>query len=43
MPWALFGRMDDVELKAIYRYLLSLKPVSNHIKQVVFAPGEEMK
>lgn len=43
MPWALFARMDDVELKAIYRYLHSIKPVENHIKQIVFAPGEEMK
>jgi mono/diheme cytochrome c family protein len=43
MPWALFARMDDVELKALYRYLRSIKPVSNKIDQIVYAPGEEMK
>ncbi len=28
MPWNAFGRMTDVELKAIYKYLKSLKPVN---------------
>ena len=27
MPWASFGRMSDTELKAIYAYLQTLKPV----------------
>jgi hypothetical protein len=27
MPWGPFSRMTDDELKAIYRYLHSLKPV----------------
>ena len=27
MPWQSFGRMTDVELKAIYKYLQTLKPV----------------
>lgn len=28
MPWESYGRMTDVELKAIYNYLRSLKPVN---------------
>lgn len=30
MPWGPFSRMTDDELKAIYRYLHSLKPVENN-------------
>ena len=40
MPWGAFSRMNDVELKAIYRYLKSLDPVSNKIEKVVYGPGE---
>lgn len=29
MPWGPFRRMSDVELKAIYKYLQTLKPVDN--------------
>jgi len=29
MPWESYGRMNDTELKAIYNYLRSLKPVNN--------------
>ena len=29
MPWESYGRMTDTELKAIYSYLRSLKPVTN--------------
>jgi len=42
MPWALMARMNDLELKAIYRYLRSLKPVENRIEKTVFNPGEEL-
>lgn len=28
MPWGPFSRMDEVELRAIYRYLKSVKPVA---------------
>jgi mono/diheme cytochrome c family protein len=31
MPWGPFSRMSDDELKAIYNYLQSVKPVKNHI------------
>jgi mono/diheme cytochrome c family protein len=29
MPWAAFGKMSDTDLRAIYRYLRSLAPVTN--------------
>jgi len=34
MPWELFSRVDEVELKALYRYLMSLDPVYNKIEVV---------
>ncbi|HYC29474.1 MAG TPA: cytochrome c, partial [Chitinophagaceae bacterium] len=33
MPWGPFSRMSDDELKAIYNYLGSLKPVKNSVPQ----------
>lgn len=33
MPWAMYGRMDEEDLKAIYAYLRSLKPVSNKVEK----------
>jgi mono/diheme cytochrome c family protein len=33
MPWGPFSRMSDDELKAIYNYLKSIKPVKNAIPQ----------
>lgn len=35
MPWNSFGRMNDEELKAIYKYLQSIKPVKNEIKHIL--------
>lgn len=40
MPWSSFSRMEDVELKAVYRYLNSLNPESNKVEKTVYAPGE---
>lgn len=40
MPWGAFSRMEEVELKALYRYLKSLDPVSNKIDKTIYAPGE---
>lgn len=37
MPWPSFSRMSDDELKALYSYLQTVKPVKNEIKQVVVA------
>lgn len=33
MPWGPYSRMSDDELKAIYNFLKSIKPVKNHIPQ----------
>ena len=42
MPWGTFARMEEIELKALYRYLKSLDPVDNAIDKVVYQPGEEL-
>ena len=31
MPWTMFAGMDSTDLKAIYAYLKTVKPVSNHV------------
>lgn len=36
MPWTTFGGMDDFDIKAIYAYLRTLKPIKN---KVVKNPG----
>ena len=41
MPWGSFSRIDEIELKAIYRFLQSLDPVKNKIERTVYEPGEE--
>jgi mono/diheme cytochrome c family protein len=33
MPWTLFARMRDEDLKAIYAYLRTIKPVNNKIEK----------
>lgn len=38
MPWTLYSRMDDYDLKAIYAYLHSLKPINNQV--VKFTPKD---
>lgn len=42
MPWGAFSRMEEVDLKAIYRYLQSLEPIKRPVEKVVFSPGEEL-
>jgi mono/diheme cytochrome c family protein len=42
MPWETFARMNDVDLKALYRYCKSLKPVKNKIDKIIFMPDEEL-
>lgn len=41
MAWGAYSRMDEVELKAIYKYLQSLDPVNNKIEKTVYTPTEE--
>ncbi len=31
MPWQVYGMKNDQDLKAIYAYLKSLKPISNKV------------
>jgi hypothetical protein len=33
MPWAMYGKMKDDDLKAIYAYLRTLRPVKNTIEK----------
>jgi mono/diheme cytochrome c family protein len=40
MPWPLYARMDSTDIRAIYRYLMSLEPVNNPISQIHFKAGE---
>lgn len=35
MPWGAYKNMTDMELKAIYRYLRTVPPVTNAVNQVV--------
>lgn len=42
MPWGSYNRMNDLELKAIYRYLKSLPPVENKVPRVFYEAGEEL-
>jgi len=42
MPWENFAKMDEVELKALYAYIQTIKPVSKKIEKVIFLPGEKM-
>lgn len=35
MPWGPFSRMSDTDLRAIYRYLMSLEPVENETGPVL--------
>lgn len=41
MMWEFFGRMSDTDLRAIYRYLMSLDPVTNDVRPYVRQRAEE--
>ena len=41
MPWGMYSRVHESDLKALYQYLHSLDPVENKVEQTVFAPGEK--
>ena len=32
MPWPVYGKMTDDDLKAVYAYLTSLRPVKNVVR-----------
>jgi mono/diheme cytochrome c family protein len=42
MPWGPFSRMDEMDIKAIYRYLHSVAPISRKIEKTVYGPDEKM-
>ena len=35
MPWDVYGKKTDEDLKAIYAYLMSIKPIKNMVPQPV--------
>lgn len=39
MPWPMIGQMTDEDLKSVYAYLGSIKPVSNNVKTAAPPPG----
>jgi mono/diheme cytochrome c family protein len=39
MPWSAFSGMDTVSLRAVYRYLKSIEPVSRKIEVIAVAPA----
>lgn len=41
MPWNMFKRMSDTDLKAIYRYLQTVEPVKNEVPTVAILKTEE--
>ncbi len=35
MPWQVYGKKTDEDLKAIYAYLMSIKPIKNMVPQPI--------
>lgn len=33
MPWTMYGKMHDEDLKAIYAYLKTIAPVNNKVQK----------
>ncbi|MDW3647294.1 MAG: cytochrome c [Bacteroidia bacterium] len=42
MAWGSYANMDELELKAVYKYLRSIEAVQNLISRSVYEPGEKM-
>lgn len=42
MPWQGIGQMSDADLKAIFAYLQSLKPIENAVPDPISPTGEKM-
>lgn len=43
MPWGAYSRMDEIELKALYRYFMSLDPIIRKVEKTIYLPGEELQ
>ncbi|MDP6909633.1 MAG: hypothetical protein QF371_09010, partial [Flavobacteriales bacterium] len=41
MPWGPLSRLDDIDLKALYRFLQTVDPVNRDNGQLVTPPAEE--
>lgn len=41
MPWNMYAGMKEEDLKAIYAYLKSLKPISNAVEKVTYAERDQ--
>jgi len=37
MPWANYARMTDEDLKSVYAYLRTIKPVQNDVPEAIVA------
>lgn len=42
MPWESFGKMTDADLKAIFAYLGTLKPIENPVPDPISPTGERL-
>ncbi len=42
MPWGMYSRLNETDLKALYRFLVSVEPVKKKIEKSVFEPGEPL-
>ena len=42
MPWGAIATMEELDLKALYRYLQTQEPVYNKIKKIVYKLGEAL-
>lgn len=40
MPWGSFSRMDEMDIRAIYRYLKTLPAKEKYIEKTIWQPGE---
>ncbi len=40
MPWTMYAQMETDDLKAIYAYLMTVKPISNKVERFVPASGK---
>jgi hypothetical protein len=42
MPWQMIGQATDADLKAIFAYLKSLKPIENAVPDPISPTGDRM-
>jgi cytochrome c553 len=43
MPWAMYSKLSDDDLKAIWAYLMSIKPIENAVPDPITAPAPAAK